>query len=550
MSENAASLPGMTLGGYRICGRLGRGAMADVYDAEDSTGHKVALKVFRAGAGMSFTMIERFRREAEATKKLRRHPYILTVYATGHEGEFHYIAMERVEDSRSLESLTRKGASVEAFLKIGIKIAGALQYAHEHQIIHRDVKPSNILLDDFQEPMLADFGVAELMDWPSLTLSGTLTGTPMYMSPEQARGEEVTPASDVYSLAVVLYEALTGRMPYDLTGTPTTPQILDAVKNQTPYPARKADKRINRDLNFVLMRALRKIPGERYATAREFAHDLECVIEKKPVAGRWVSPWTATGYWVSRNRMKLSGALALALFAAAVTGAVREQLRESAYRELIQVSLRTSEQMKRAMESTSHRTEPEMRSAQRAMRAGRWLEARDLLQTAARVNQELVNQNRGSYSALFDAQIELARTETMLHNSLRARELYQAVWSREEAGPALRQIAAFEGILLLLLEDRLDDARRVKTEVSTLPSGPYLALMDMALGNLSAREGEAARQGLQPRLRAHAEIADIIRLRNREDKAVLHRRLDELARHADPPNSWPIPFATYLKGRL
>lgn len=544
MNDIPSSFPS-ELGGYRITGRLGQGAMADVYDAEDSTGHALALKVFRSGGGMSYTMLERFRREAEATKKLRRHPYILTVYATGQEGDYHYIAMERVENSRSLEGTIKKRPPIQEVLPVFIKIAAALQYAHEHQIIHRDVKPSNILLDDFGEPMLADFGVAELMDWPSLTLSGTLTGTPMYMSPEQARGEEVTPASDVYSLAVVLYETLTGVVPYELPDPPSTASILDAVKNQTPLPPRKRDKRISKDLNYVIQRAMRKTPGERYSSAREFSHDLEAVLEGRPVTARWISPWTLAGYWLARHKTALMGLVALLMFTAAAGMSVQDRLRESANRELIFKAVKTSVDLKRARESTVNRTEPEMRSARRAMRNGRWLEARDLLQTSVNVNQEL-----GLIQAMTEAQVELARTEMMLHNSLRAVDVYQSIWNREDAPVPLRQIAAFEGGLLLLLDQRVQEVQDLRSRMESLHSGPYPMLLRLALQEPLPAEWQTLRADWQSRLRWNAALAEVVRDRHHEDRVSLHRRLEALQREGESPMDWPLPMAAYLRGRL
>jgi len=544
MNGSPGSFPS-ELGGYRITGRLGQGAMADVYDAEDSTGHTLALKVFRSGGGMSYTMLERFRREAEATKKLRRHPYILTVYATGQEGDYHYIAMERVDNSRSMEVLIRKRPPVAQVLKIVIKIASALQYAHEHQIIHRDVKPSNLLLDEFDEPLLADFGVAELMDWPSLTLSGTLTGTPMYMSPEQARSEEVTPASDVYSLAVVLYETLTGVVPYELPDPPSTSTILDAVKNQAPLPPRKRDKRISKNLNYVILRALRKNPAERYASAREFSHDLEAVLEGRPVTARWISPWTAAGYWFTRHKTAVFAFATALVFSAAAGMTVQDRLRESANRELLFKAVKTSVELKRAMESTSNRTEPEMRSARRAMRAARWLEARDLLQTSVNVNQEF-----GLVQAMTEAQLELARTETMLHNSLRALDVYRSIWNRGDVPVSLRQIAAFEGSLLLLLDQRHAEVRELSARMESLHSGPYPLLMRLALNEPLPAEWDKLRAEWQNRLRWSAVLAEVVRDRHTAERAGLHRRLDELQREGDTTNDWPLPLASYLRGRL
>ncbi len=544
MSSPSHTLPTDILGGYRILGRLGQGAMADVYDAEDSTGHSVALKVFRAGGGMSYTMLERFRREAEATKKLRRHPYILTVYATGNEGEYHYIAMERVDDSRSLEALIGKDAPVNLLVNIAIKIASALEYAHEHQIIHRDVKPSNILLDEFNEPMLADFGVAELMDWPTLTLSGTLTGTPMYMSPEQARGEEVSPASDVYSLAVVLYEALTGRIPYEIPENPSTPTILDAVKRLPPLHPRKADARISRDLAYVLLRALKKDPAERYGSAREFGHDLECVLEGKPVAGRWVSPWTAARFWAIRNRTRLFAAVTLLVFFGVVAAAVRENFQQSQQQLLIFRAIKTSLEVREAI-ATKNISEPAVRSARSAMRAGRWLEARDLLQYAVSINRDL-----NLTVPLTDSQLELARAEMMLHNSLRALELYREVWAREDAELLMRQIAAFEGGLLLILDGRVSEARALHTAMEALQSGPYPQMFSVALGGPFPEQWAVHREEWQSRLRAKALIAEVIRQRGNQERALLVRRLDEIIRESGSPLEWPLPMAAYLKGRL
>lgn len=544
MNRSPNSLPSDILGGYRICGRLGQGAMADVYEAEDSTGHTVALKVFRAGGGMSYTMLERFRREAEATKKLRRHPYILTVYATGNEGDYHYIAMERVGNSRSLEALVGKKSPVKLLVNIAIKIASALEYAHQHQIIHRDVKPSNILLDEFNEPMLADFGVAELMDWPSLTLSGTLTGTPLYMSPEQARGEEVSPASDVYALAVVLYEALTGRIPYDIPENPSTPTILDAVKRLPPLPPRKADPRIPRDLAYVLMRALRKDPAERYATAREFGHDLECVLEGKPVAGRWVSPWMAARFWAIRNRSRIFAVLTLLVFSAVAAAAIRENLQQSRQQVLIFRAIKTSMEVREAI-ATQNISEPAVRSARAAMRAGRWLEARDLLQYAVNINRELK-----MTVPLTESQLELARVEMMLHNSLRALELYREIWDREASESLMRQIAAFEGGILLILDGRISEARDVLHRMESLQPGPYPLMLTVALGEPLPGSWATHREEWQSRLRAKAHIAEVIRDRAIQPRHQLVRRLDEMIRDSAAPLEWPQPMAAYLKGRL
>lgn len=537
-------LQGINLGGYQVVGRLGRGAMADVYDAVDSTGHEVALKVFKAGGGMSYTMLERFRREAEATKILRRHPYILTVYASGHQGDYHFIAMEKVTDSRGLDSFIHRNPPRAELLKIGIKLAEALQYAHEHQIIHRDVKPSNVLLDEFNEPMLTDFGVAELTDWPSLTLSGALTGTPMYMAPEQARGETAQPASDVYSLGVVMYEAVTKQMPYELAEAAPTSAILDAVKHQQPLPPRQVDKTVSRDLNYVLLRALRKSPDERYDSAREFALDLQAVLDGKPVAGRWVSPWTRLGFWTRRHRTALAGALTFALLAVIGWLSLADHLRARSYGELIHKAEKVSLRYKNA-ELTSKRGEPELTAGRKAMLAGRWLTARDMLQTAVRLFEELEQER-----PLAEARLELARVEVMLHNSLRAMELYETLWSDERLPDSLRQLAAFESLLLLLLDGREERIAELKSRMAATSEGPYFLLMRSALGETLSESVREQMKEWQPRLRRNAVLAAVVRERDRRPRGRLVAELETLLAEGGTTREWPLPFADYIRGRL
>jgi hypothetical protein len=382
------------------------------------------------------------------------------------------------------------------------------------------------------------------MDWPSLTLSGTLTGTPLYMSPEQARGEEVSPASDVYSLAVVLYEALTGRIPYEIPDNPSTPAILDAVKRLPPLHPRKADPRISRDLAYVLLRALKKDPAERYASAREFGHDLECVLEGKPVAGRWVSPWTAARFWAIRNRTRIFAALTLLVFSGVVAAAVRENLHQSRQQVLIFRAIKTSLEVREAIASQNI-SEPAVRSARGAMRAGRWLEARDLLQYAVNINREL-----NLTVPLTDSQLDLARVEMMLHNSLRALELYREIWDREASERLMRQIAAFEGGILLILDGRVSEAREVLARMEALQPGPYPQMLAVALGEPLPETWVVQREEWQSRLRAKAFIAEVIRHRGNPERTALTRRLDEIIRESGTPLEWPLPMAAYLKGRL
>lgn len=536
---NNDPIESMNLGGYQVVGRLGRGAMADVYDAVDSTGHEVALKVFKAGGGMSYTMLERFRREAEATKILRRHPYILTVYASGHEGDLHYIAMERIKDSRSLDSFFHRRPARQDILKVGLKIAEALQYSHDHQIIHRDVKPANVLLDEFQDPMLTDFGVAELTDWPSLTLDGALTGTPLYMAPEQARGEVATPSSDVYSLAVVLYEGLLGEMPYELGEAAPTSAILDAVKHQAPKPPRGIDSTISRDLQYVLLRALRKSPSERYSSAREFAADLEAVLEGKPLAARWVSPWSRAGFWVRQHRTGLAGATAILCLGMVGWFQFREVITQGAYKNLILLAENKS------MELAAQSTGPVMKSASQAMSSGRWIEARDLLQSAMQMNRAL-----GEEQPLYEAIHQLARAEIMLQNSQRGRTLLEEVRSNDSLPDLFRQRAGFEELILALLDRDREGALAIRASLDGTPPGPYVYLMLVALGEDPGVELSTVSSSWRPLLRWNLVLAEVVRDRETQSRDELESRLRELFAGAEDPQEWPLPFGRYMMGRL
>ncbi|WFB37247.1 serine/threonine-protein kinase [Kiritimatiellota bacterium B12222] len=537
---------GMNLGGYQIVGRLGRGAMADVYDAVDSTGHEVALKVFKAGGGMSYTMLERFRREAEATKVLRRHPYILTVYASGHEGDYHYIAMEKVADSRSLESFAHTRPERKELLKIVIKLAEALQYSHDNQIIHRDVKPSNVLLDEFNEPMLTDFGVAELTDWPSLTLSGALTGTPLYMAPEQARSEEATPSSDVYSLGVVLYEALLGQLPYELDEAASTSSILEAVKHQQPKSLRQVDKTIAKDLNFVVMKALRKSPAERYGSAREFAGDLQSVLDGKPVAGRWVSPWTRSRFWVRRHRTALAGLGTFVLLGSSGWIYFIDEMQEQANRELMLKAREVSKDYQLAW-LTFNRGDPEMKSARSAMQLGRWIEARDMLQRAVDINE-----GQQQVMPLAQSRYELARVEVMLHNSLRALDLYESIWRNPDVPLYMRQQAGFEATLLYLLDGETQKVDELILSLNGAGDYPYLILIRAAVGLPAPDNWEEVSKEWSPRLTRNQVLADVIRQRNLRDRRELVNEIDELLseRNAENRFEWPFPMAEYIRGRI
>ena len=181
--------------------------MGLVFKAADEENHEVALKVMEESPVSDAESLERFRREAEATQKLSSHPSILSVYETGCVGTTHYIAMELVPEACTLDDLFRQGPLPEKrALDISIKIADALSFAHRCGVVHRDIKPTNVLIDDSGSPLLADFGIARLQTAQTLTMSNASLGTPEYMAPEQTLSAKVDARADIYSFGVIFYE--------------------------------------------------------------------------------------------------------------------------------------------------------------------------------------------------------------------------------------------------------------------------------------------------------------------------------------------------------
>jgi len=304
------------LGRFRILSQLGSGAFSVVYRAVDpQLDREIALKVARS-LPQQTQAPERFLREARAAAKLR-HPHIVPVYDAGTDGETRYLTT-RLIDGRSLEAaLKETPLPLEQRVRIVRDLADALAYAHQQGIVHRDVKPANVLLDRNGKAYLADFGLAHLRDEAErLTHDGTILGTPAYMAPEQARGQQgpPLPASDQYSLGAVLYELLTGQPPF----TGATPSVLHKVVHEQPLaPRRMAD--VPRDLDTICLKTLAKNPDERYPDCRQLAGDLRRWLDDEPISARRRSLWEQAAHWCKREPWLAAGvALALGSFLAAV----------------------------------------------------------------------------------------------------------------------------------------------------------------------------------------------------------------------------------------
>lgn len=281
-------LVGRRLGKYEIRAEVGRGGMGTVYLAHDPLlQRRVALKVLAPHLAGEPDLIERFLREARAAARLK-HPNIVTIYDVGQEGSTYYFVMEYVDGPSLARALAQRGPmSPGGALRLLRPLASALDYAHGQGLVHRDVKPGNILLDPRGEPALGDFGIARAAQDSRLTTTGTLVGTPEYMSPEQARGDEVDHRTDLYSLAIVAYEMLGGRSPF----AGTTPHgVLYRQVHEAPPPLRQprpGDPAWPAAVDGVLQKALAKEPGQRYETAGAFVEALARALgAAQPAAGQ------------------------------------------------------------------------------------------------------------------------------------------------------------------------------------------------------------------------------------------------------------------------
>ena len=264
---------------YRLIEKIGMGGMAIVYRAVDlRTGHNVAVKVLRPEYNEDREFISRFQREAEAASKMTHHN-IVNLLDVGMDGENRYLVMEYVQ-GKTLKAVIQERGKLSAPLacQIAIRILSALEHAHRNGIVHRDIKPQNILVHEDGHIKVADFGIARIADSATLTHGDNVMGSVHYFSPEQARGEGATAASDIYSTGIVLYEMLTGRVPYDGDNpVAVAMQHLHAA----PAPIQSISPDVPPSVVRVCMRAMEKNPAARYQTAREMAADLRVALEER-----------------------------------------------------------------------------------------------------------------------------------------------------------------------------------------------------------------------------------------------------------------------------
>ena len=324
--EQPGSIPG-----YALEEELYRGGQGVVYRARQlATRREVALKVLLRGRDASARSRRRFEREIDIASRLR-HPDIVTLYDSGIADGRPYFAMEYVRGDRLDRHVARHSPSLADKLRLFQRIANAVAAAHRRGVIHRDLKPGNILVEDDGHPHVLDFGIARAEDEDArerVTATGEFLGTLAYASPEQVHGDpaDVDTRSDVYSLGVLLYELVTGRLPYDVTGTMA--QVVENIARRPPDDPRPFSADVDADLHLILTTALAKDPAERYASADALARDVGHHLAGEAIEARGKSTWYVLRKSAARHRIPIAlGVAAAVLTATAGLLLVRERLR-------------------------------------------------------------------------------------------------------------------------------------------------------------------------------------------------------------------------------
>jgi eukaryotic-like serine/threonine-protein kinase len=332
--EGAPALPG-----YQLLRELGRGGMGVVYLARQTPpGRVVAVKTVLAGHLSSAEDRARFRREIEAIARLD-HPHIVPVYAVGEapradgQGGRPYFSMKFYPGGSLAQQVRGPSTDLPGHARLVETVARAVHHAHQRGILHRDLKPHNVLLDEAGQPHVTDFGLAKRFDPHADATPGSgVVGTPGYIAPEQARGGQfVTTASDVYGLGAILYELLTGEPPF--RGETALATLLQAAERPPPRPSLR-NPRVPRDLETICLKCLEKEPRQRYGSAQELAEDLARWRAGEPIQARPAAPLERAWRWCRRNpREAATAALALVLLAVAAVGAWWLDRRQAGHRE-------------------------------------------------------------------------------------------------------------------------------------------------------------------------------------------------------------------------
>lgn len=311
------ALVGTRLDQYRIVREIGRGSMGVVFEAKDeNTNRRVALKILPPNISLSDKVIRRFLREAESVAKLD-HPNIVKIYGIGHKDSIYYYAMELVE-GRPLDEILKEGRFIpfKRIARLIIQACEAVEFAHSHQIIHRDIKPGNIIVAGGDKVVITDFGLARQEKAATLTESGALVGTPIYMSPEQiiARRGSVDARTDIYSMGVTLYQLLTGNPPFK---GDSTQEILNKILEEDPPPPHRERFKVPRALSVITLKAMEKEADSRFQSAADMSEELKRFLKGESIKSRPTGLITKMGKRIRKHKVISALAAATVILALA-----------------------------------------------------------------------------------------------------------------------------------------------------------------------------------------------------------------------------------------
>lgn len=327
---------------FEVLGELGRGGMGVVYEAKQlSLDRIVALKVLPFGAVDPRT-VKRFLREADTVAALA-HPGIVPIYAVGVHNGLNWFAMQRIDGCPlsqwfAVATFESRAATLREVVRVGIEAADALEHAHQRGVIHRDVKPGNLLIDTTGNVWLTDFGLARRDVDVTATVTGAMLGTPRYMSAEQISGcdKEVDARTDIYSLGATLYEMATGRPPF-MSESPL--ELLTQIRRDEPTSPRQIDPMIPRPLELVILKCLDKERDRRYASAADLAEDLKAIRDDKPISAKGLPAWVTASRFLKRNQRQVSAisTSVMVTMATVIAAALLWQQNEQAQRGSVRI---------------------------------------------------------------------------------------------------------------------------------------------------------------------------------------------------------------------